>query len=89
MSATMQQFIAEVSPRLKILYQLHINSRADYKQAVEDWSVTKMPQATEDVRRKFVTFALSCYDLMKKSGFEPNASLPQMGQKLQSIIEGN
>ncbi len=80
--ATMQQFLSEVSPMLRALYVQHRASRVDYKQAVEDWSVIKMPGAPEGNRRKFVIFALSVYDLMAKSGFDPNMPVTEIGRQL-------
>jgi len=82
MPATPQQFLKEANAILKLLYIKHSASRSDFKEAVEAVSIAKMPRSTEKDRRKFVNFAMICYDLMRKSGFDPNTSIPSMGRAL-------
>ncbi len=89
MAATMSQFMQEVGPLLKDLYIKHQGSRADYKSAAEALSVKKMPRTTEADRRKFVGFALTCFDLMARAGVDPNQSVAQLGQNLSQRVVSN
>jgi hypothetical protein len=86
MAATMQQFVKEVSPILKQLYANHKASRADYKSAVEAYSVKKMPKGSEDDRRKFVDWACRLYDLMKRAGVEPDRTVTEWGEALSKMV---
>lgn len=86
MSATVQQFTAEVGPLLKAAYAKNQGSRADYKEAVEGVALKKMPQATEDDRKRFVDFALKVYDVMRRVAFNPDTPVLKMGEVLEKAL---